>query len=571
MCSDRVVVASSMPQLIVTPTPLDPAKGAASDNTGSDDAAAEETNSMDGSWTLLPAGNSDDDPRFDLLGFRRDPSRFGLEEEFKMSYAPRLEKQDQQWVRRTGSRDSPRGTPTVRRLPDLKKLVRLGVPAARRASIWPQLCRAEELRAAEPAGYFASLLDRPAAQPGEYAHAAERQIDLDISRTFPTHRLLSTAEGAAKLRQILLAYSRRDPRVGYVQGMGFIAALLLIVLEEKETAFWCLVAIVEWLLPEEYYSSTLLGLRAEQAVFSELISAKLPRLAKLLETHGVCAELFATRWFVATFANALPVETTLRVWDTFMLEGVKVLHRVGLSLLKLCEPRLLRCADQQEVLSVLCEEQAQCVDCERLLATAFDRRAFLRSFPRSRIESLRRAHRARLMTEERASLAAAEASVAAGGGGWASTAALPQHLREASPRAAELLARGGGGGPDAAGLAGQLADSSDEETGSASPTRSPWPSPAAPPSQQASCTGSPGLRPAGVDLSPSPLPATAADARGRADNELADEPFDILSREDAAAPPGASPSAHQAKHTMWRLPVRVPLPARMQQALGRRM
>ena len=110
----------------------------------------------------------------------------------------------------------------------------------------------------------------------------------------------------------------------------------------------------------------------------------LPKVSRQLKTHGVVAELFATRWFVALFANSLPIETTLRVWDAFLLEGAKVLHRVALALLRVAEPRLLQCNDQQEVLCALQEEQAGCLDCERLMTLAFDPYHFLRSFPRSR-------------------------------------------------------------------------------------------------------------------------------------------------------------------------------------------
>ena len=38
-------------------------------------------------------------------------------------------------------------------------------------------------------------------------------------------------DGAQKLRSVLIAYARRDPRVGYVQGMGFVAALLLVFVD----------------------------------------------------------------------------------------------------------------------------------------------------------------------------------------------------------------------------------------------------------------------------------------------------------------------------------------------------
>ena len=66
-----------------------------------------------------------------------------------------------------------------------------------------------------------------------------------------------------------------------------------------------------------------------------------------------------------------------------------------LALLRVAEPRLLACRDQQEILLTLQEEQANCLDCERLLSLAFDRVSFLRSFPRARVESLRRKPRPR--------------------------------------------------------------------------------------------------------------------------------------------------------------------------------
>ena len=43
---------------------------------------------------------------------------------------------------------------------------------------------------------------------------------------------------------------------------------------------------------------------------------------------------------------------------------------------------------------------ANCLDCERLLSLAFDKISFLRSFPRARVETLRRKHRVRLEMAE---------------------------------------------------------------------------------------------------------------------------------------------------------------------------
>jgi hypothetical protein len=84
---------------------------------------------------------------------------------------------------------------------------------------------------------------------GEMLDRAKREIEKDLRRTFPKHKTLSTDKEQAKLRNILTSYAKRNPRVGYVQSMNYIGALLLLFMEEDE-AFWTLASIVEDLLPD---------------------------------------------------------------------------------------------------------------------------------------------------------------------------------------------------------------------------------------------------------------------------------------------------------------------------------
>ena len=56
-------------------------------------------------------------------------------------------------------------------------------------------------------------------------------------------------------------------------------------------------------------------------------------------------ELYSTGWFIAAFADCFPVETRLRVWDVFLLEGVATVHNVGMAFLRLASPKLAHCAD----------------------------------------------------------------------------------------------------------------------------------------------------------------------------------------------------------------------------------
>ena len=53
-----------------------------------------------------------------------------------------------------------------------------------------------------------------------------------------------TKEAEDKLFNILLAYANYDTQVGYVQGLNYIAAMLLMHIQDEEKVFWCLVFIL---------------------------------------------------------------------------------------------------------------------------------------------------------------------------------------------------------------------------------------------------------------------------------------------------------------------------------------
>ena len=79
------------------------------------------------------------------------------------------------------------------------------------------------------------------------------------------------------LKNILLAYSVRNPQVGYCQSMNFLCAMLLLYLEEEQ-AFWVLAALVEVLLLSDYYAPSMLGSRVDQLTFQSCLAWKLPRI-----------------------------------------------------------------------------------------------------------------------------------------------------------------------------------------------------------------------------------------------------------------------------------------------------
>lgn len=68
----------------------------------------------------------------------------------------------------------------------------------------------------------------------------------DLARTFPANDWMCTEDGHLALRRVLLAFSVHQPQVGYCQSMNYLAAMLLLALEQaEENAFWILVCLID--------------------------------------------------------------------------------------------------------------------------------------------------------------------------------------------------------------------------------------------------------------------------------------------------------------------------------------
>lgn len=220
---------------------------------------------------------------------------------------------------------------------EFKRLVLSGIPVAYRAKVWSECSGATAMRTP---GYYDDLV-----RNGVDDAVIATQIAMDVNRTLTDNVFFREGPGVVKLNEVLLAYSRRNPEIGYCQGMNLLAASLLLIVPTAEDAFWLLSSMIENMLPPNYYDHSLLASRADQQVLRQYVSQLLPGLSAHLEDLGIELEALTFQWFLSVFTGCLSAEALYRVWDVVLCtnDGSTFLFQVALALLSLNEKALLRC------------------------------------------------------------------------------------------------------------------------------------------------------------------------------------------------------------------------------------
>ncbi|KAL8950841.1 MAG: hypothetical protein Q9222_003139, partial [Ikaeria aurantiellina] len=227
---------------------------------------------------------------------------------------------------------------------EFKQLVLAGIPVAYRAKIWTECSGASALRIP---GYYEDLVNSDVANDDPIIVA---QIEMDIHRTLTDNVFFRKGPGVAKLNEVLLAYSRRNPEVGYCQGMNLITASLLLIMPTAEDAFWMLTSIIEIILPKQYYDRSLLASRADQKVLLGYIEEILPKLYAHFDILGIELEALTFQWFLSLFTDCLSAEALYRIWDNIFCcsssggsgDGSTFLFQTAIALLQLNEQDLLK-------------------------------------------------------------------------------------------------------------------------------------------------------------------------------------------------------------------------------------
>ncbi|XP_015696022.1 EVI5-like protein [Oryza brachyantha] len=227
----------------------------------------------------------------------------------------------------------------VRRNPHVvKRRIRKGIPDCLRGLVWQLISGSRDLLLMNPGVYETLVIYETS--------ASELEIIRDISRTFPSHIFFQQrhGQGQRSLYNVLKAYSVYDRDVGYVQGMGFLAGLLLLYMSEED-AFWLLVALLKGAVHapmEGLYQAGLPLVQQYLYQFEKLVLEQMPKLGQHFIEEMINPSMYASQWFITVFSYSFPFHLTVRVWDVFLYEGIKVVFQVGLALLRFCHDELVK-------------------------------------------------------------------------------------------------------------------------------------------------------------------------------------------------------------------------------------
>ena len=166
-------------------------------------------------------------------------------------------------------------------------------------------------------------------------------IELDIERTFP---YLGVFKGhspmAEDLREILRVFVISRPDIGYIQGLSFIAGILLLNMD-KFKAFISLMNLILNPIILPFYKMDNESIQQRLKLFKQVFYFNLPELCQHFDELDLLPENYFLSWNMTLFTRDVNLELANRIWDVFMIDGVKAIYAAAIVFLSHFEEKLM--------------------------------------------------------------------------------------------------------------------------------------------------------------------------------------------------------------------------------------
>lgn len=251
---------------------------------------------------------------------------------------------------------------STKKFSKLKQRTRKGIPDSLRSNVWQLFGEMKKY-------YKKDLFDKISKE--KLDEDTEETIIKDLDRTYPSCQLFTDkyGNGQRKLFKVLSYYSLYNKEIGYVQGMSFIVALLLIYMDEEST-FFMLDSVMNKYEMKGIYLPGFPDLKKKFYVLLNLEKKFLPKIYEVFKRDNILPSLYSSEWFLCLFTKDLKFKYVVRIFDVFLLEGFKIIYRFALAFLKLREKSFIQSSGIMETMNAL-HETLDNVDVETIFNVAF--------------------------------------------------------------------------------------------------------------------------------------------------------------------------------------------------------
>jgi hypothetical protein len=347
----------------------------------------------------------------DRYGFKKASDKVNVQQynAWAVKYEDHISRRRNKWIALMTKQGLSTTEPT--KFPDMcekvKRYARKGYPPEWRGAMWWYYSGGQHTLAQKGmTGLYKTLVAR--VKRDELNKDDKDAIERDLDRTFPdnihfrpelaTDLLDGDTDDEPQLiqdlREVLSCFALNNPNIGYCQSLNFIAGLLLLFLkQDKEKAFVMLTIITQNHLPGAHARSLA---NTEVNVLMMLIKDYLPKVWGSINDTDIInsgagsnahpnskfqrqptVALSCTSWFMSIFVGVLPIETVLRVWDSFLYEGPRALYRYALAIFKLTEPEIRKHRPiDPEIFMIVQNLPRTCIDPNILHELAFVKKGF---------------------------------------------------------------------------------------------------------------------------------------------------------------------------------------------------
>jgi hypothetical protein len=179
-----------------------------------------------------------------------------------------------------------------------------------------------------------------------------RVIDLDIERTFPYLGIFKSSSPLSEdLREILRAFVASRPDIGYVQGLSFIGGILLLHMN-KFKAYIAMMNLILNPIILPFYTFDEKAIKTRLQLFKQVFYYNLPELCERFENLEVLPEHYFIEWNMTLFTKSVNIDIATRIWDVYMVEGIKAIYSAGIVFLSHFEERFMH-MEFEEILKEL--------------------------------------------------------------------------------------------------------------------------------------------------------------------------------------------------------------------------